>query len=592
MNNPLQYTSRNFDSILADINSDPLLVDKPEWWKRIWAGIGDVISLGMNAQANNAYLGTAFTRAAVVQLCANIDYALSGRSTSSGTILFDAIRSASFPLTVTAVNLAAMTSGTLATSSKRFEALTGLAAVAAQTENFLPAAVNTTTGVITVTVDYPTGSVIRLTNAGGGLPTGLSTGTDYYVIRVGATSIKLTTTRALAFAGSTPIIPSTQGTGTHTIQNFSYAKTCYQQQTISSYVAGTSNGSTQWQEYQLRDIGILQSTIVVIINGVTWTRVDTFVNSLSTDTHYKLIYNTDGSAKLMFSNGTLGVIPGAFPIYVTYAVGGGTDSNVTVLNTISVYAGSDSNIGSATNSTTFTGGADEEDIETARRLAPILLKTRDRFVTAEDGEALVLAYGGVSLVTIIENFYGALSCKVCGIASGGGDVGGALRTTLRAYLIARSVLDSIDVRFEASTITSFAVTSSAKVKTGFTWSSDILPYFRLGWKLFLSEAGTEILNKYISNGIADTVTLINTVFTEAYTSADYIVITNLMNIMQGVGARNYGDYITASDAYALIQAGLSDRIDYLTITSTTPALPYTSAVTEISTYGVLTLAAI
>jgi hypothetical protein len=591
MNNPIQYTSRNYDSVLADINSDPLLIDKPDWWKRIWAGISDVLSLGMNAQENNAYLGTAFTRAAITQLCANIDYALTGRSTSSGSILFDISRTASLPVTIAQSNLAALTAGTIATSSKRFEALSSLVA-AAVTENFLPAAVNTTTGVITTVADYPTGSVLRLTNAGGGLPTGLSTGTDYYVIRIGATSIKLTTSRTLAFAGLSPIIPSTQGTGTHTLQNYSYAVTCYQQQTISSYIAGTSNGIDQWQEYQLRDIGILQSTISVIINSVTWTRVDTFVNSSAIDTVYKLIYNTDGSAKIMFSNGTLGAIPGAFPINVSYAVGGGTVSNVTTLNTITVNAGSDNNVTSVTNSTTFTGGADEEDIETARRLAPILLKTRDRFVTVEDGEALVLAYGGVSLVVIIANAFGPLSCKVCGIAQGGGDCGAALRSALQAYLITKSELDSIDVRFQASTITSFAVTSSAKVNTGFVWASDVLPYFRLAWKLFLSEAGAEILNKYISNGIADTVTLINTVFTEAYTSTDYSVITNIMNSMKAIGARNYGDYIATSDAYAFVQGGLSDRIAYMTITSTTPALPYTSANTEISTPGALTLAAI
>jgi len=591
MNNPIQYTSRNFDSVLADINSDPLLVDKPEWFKRIWAGVCDVLSLGMNAQENNAYLGTAFTLAAVTQLCANIDYDLSGRSTSSGSLLFDISRSASFPVTIAQSNLAAMTAGTLATSAKRFEALAALVA-ASVTENFAPAAVNTTTGVITTVGNYPTGAIIRLTNAGGALPTGLSTGVDYFVINVSITSIKLTTTRALAFAGSGAIVPSTQGTGTHTLQDFSYAVTCYQQQTISSYIAGSSNGIDQWQEYQLRDIGILESTISVIINAVTWTRVDTFVNSGALDTVYKLVYNTDGSAKIQFSNGTYGAIPGAFPIYVSYAVGGGSDSNVTTLNTITVNAGSDNNVTSVTNSTTFTGGSDEEDMETARRLAPILLKTRDRFITAQDGEALILAYGGVSLVTIVANAFGPLSCKVCGIATGGGDCGSALRATLQAYLITLSILDSMDIRFQASTITSFAVTSSAKVQTGFVWATNVLPYFRLAWKLFLSEAGTEILNKYISNGIADTVTLINTVFTEAYTSTDYAVITNIMNNMKAIGARNYGDYIAVSDAYAFIQGGLSDRIAYMIITSTTPALPYTSAVTEISTPGVLTLAAI
>jgi hypothetical protein len=62
-----------------------------------------------------------------------------------------------------------------------------------------------------------TGDLVRVSNAGGGLPAPLAAGTDYFLIRTGANTAKLATTRALAVAG-TAIDLTTDGTGTQTVQ--------------------------------------------------------------------------------------------------------------------------------------------------------------------------------------------------------------------------------------------------------------------------------------------------------------------------------------------------------------------------------------
>ncbi len=87
--NPIQYTSRTFLTILADINSDPELADKPEWFKRIIAGVGDMLSMINNGAANNCFLRTAFTRQAVEELCYLIDYAIPDAATASGEVVFN-----------------------------------------------------------------------------------------------------------------------------------------------------------------------------------------------------------------------------------------------------------------------------------------------------------------------------------------------------------------------------------------------------------------------------------------------------------------------------------------------------------------------
>ena len=77
--------------------------------------------------------------------------------------------------------------------------------------------------VATDTITVPTntslydGTLIRLTTTGT-LPTGLALGTDYFVIRVSATTIRLATTRANALAATPVVIDITaQGSGTHTV---------------------------------------------------------------------------------------------------------------------------------------------------------------------------------------------------------------------------------------------------------------------------------------------------------------------------------------------------------------------------------------
>lgn len=94
------------------------------------------------------------------------------------------------------------------------------------TLDFAAADVTTGTDEITVPSNFSLydGTKVRLTTTGG-LPAGLALATDYYVIRVSATVIKLASSRQNAIGGAgsgssgtvTAIDITTQGTGTHTI---------------------------------------------------------------------------------------------------------------------------------------------------------------------------------------------------------------------------------------------------------------------------------------------------------------------------------------------------------------------------------------
>ena len=71
--------------------------------------------------------------------------------------------------------------------------------------------------LLTYTNDFNNLTKVRFSNSGGALPTGLSTLTDYWLVRVSATTARVATSLANAIAG-TVIAYTDAGTGTHTMR--------------------------------------------------------------------------------------------------------------------------------------------------------------------------------------------------------------------------------------------------------------------------------------------------------------------------------------------------------------------------------------
>lgn len=165
----------------------------------------------------------------------------------------------------------------------------------------------------------------------------------------------------------------------------------------------TSN-SLPNQEFQLTRVPFID-TLPAASNGVTddvgtFTQVDNFLNSTSSDLHYTIIVDENDRATIRFGNGTNGVVPTG-TITVTYKTGGGRAGNVdaTKINRI-VGAFTDvlSNPVTITvsNAADASGGADRESNASIRQRAPESTRVLNRAVAREDYEIVARDVTGVA----------------------------------------------------------------------------------------------------------------------------------------------------------------------------------------------------
>lgn len=574
MGNSIQYTSRTYNTVMNDINNVSYLKDRPQWFKEYIAGVMDVISMINNASGNENYIDTAFTYQSVYEICRMIDYTPAFMTTSTGTLIFYLKSTVVFPITFTANELKALSEGTSDILSRKFECRTG-ETVSAVTGLFTWSGAG---NILTVAYDFVyTGHKIRFTTTGT-LPTGLQINKDYFVIWVSATEIQVALTLSDALNGTVVAITGA-GSGFHTWHLYSFAKTAYQQETKEQQIIGYTDGITPFQKFELSDEKIILSTLVIEISATTYNQQTTLIDSIATDNDYRYFVVTPTKLRIMFGNGTYGILPPANAVYATYAVGGGILSNISTINRINIYNGRNTDINGVMNATIFTGGADTENIELIRVLAPLLTKATNRFVTVEDGETLVYNYGGISLVKVNRNTYGVLTCQVVCIANGGGNPSAGTRTLIQAYLILKTIFGSIDVRVEAATLTTKVVDIDVHVKTGYVFA-DIEDYIEFACKLFFSETGKEVIDKYNINGITDTITLINSIFSYTFTSLDNVAIIQIIERLEAIGYRNFEDTVQEWDFSSYLQA--IDGIDYVVVN--TPAFPIVCAANEILTH--------
>lgn len=168
------------------------------------------------------------------------------------------------------------------------------------------------------------------------------------------------------------------------------------------------------QKYNVNDIGVEDSaslsnpSLRVYIDGVEWTRVTSFIGSVNTSLHYRVISELDGTISIVLGNNIKGAAPPAGDVIaIKYVKSDGIDGNVYSINVVTTLNNTiydeDSAVVttiSVTNSALILGGDDAEDIDEVKYEAPRVFSTGERAVTREDFIAILENFAGVANVNV------------------------------------------------------------------------------------------------------------------------------------------------------------------------------------------------
>lgn len=135
----------------------------------------------------------------------------------------------------------------------------------------------------------------------------------------------------------------------------------------------------------------------VRVNGVLWDLVDDFRDAGPEDRVYILRIAEDGTASISFGDGDKGLRPptGQDNIEAVYRKGAGGDGMLEARQ-LSLLASKPAGLKSVINPLAPTAAADAEEIEDARRNAPLKVLTLGRVVSLRDYEDFARAFAGIA----------------------------------------------------------------------------------------------------------------------------------------------------------------------------------------------------
>lgn len=207
---------------------------------------------------------------------------------------------------------------------------------------------------------------------------------------------------------------------------------------------GFADGVTADLTYSTSRDSFIDDSETVTVDSVTWTRVENFLQSVSTDRHYMVVLGENDRAAIKFGNGINGAIPSG-QVAAEYRYGAVEDGNVGA-GTIVVDKSGLASISQIWNPRPAIGwqeaqSASTESLELSKVLGPASLRTLGEVALGpEDVEIMTIAYRDSDNNTrpfarsnAIEEGFGPKTIKNVVVATGGGVAPAELLADLDKY---------------------------------------------------------------------------------------------------------------------------------------------------------------
>jgi hypothetical protein len=168
------------------------------------------------------------------------------------------------------------------------------------------------------------------------------------------------------------------------------------------------------------------STLEVRVNGVRWDAADALYGTAPHQQVYATRIDDDARAEIVFGDGVQGArLPsGAMNVAARYRSGIGLDGEVAA-NTLSMLRARPLGLRGVTNPVPATGAEGPEQLDGARRNAPLTLLTFERVVSLRDYEDFSRAYPGIGKARADVLWNGGASLVFVTVAGAGGSAPGA-----------------------------------------------------------------------------------------------------------------------------------------------------------------------
>lgn len=229
--------------------------------------------------------------------------------------------------------------------------------------------------------------------------------------QVTTSTVANATTKQIIFETDSAVtVPAKVGTvnGTATV-------TATQGETVASENVGTSDGTAN-QKFQLINAPVINDSVSVVVNGVTYTFAQYLVDYNDFDAVFTTETDADGITYIVFGDNISGRIPpNNAVVYVTYRVGGGIEGNVAT-NTIkyiltNYVAGLSVNNQDilTTGDGAATGGSDPESTDSIRTNVSNSIRAVNRAVSISDYARLCVQVDGISKASATASVYSSVA---------------------------------------------------------------------------------------------------------------------------------------------------------------------------------------
>ena len=213
-------------------------------------------------------------------------------------------------------------------------------------------------------------------------------------------------------------------------------------ETIKSEVLGSGDGSKTNQSFTLKKSPMTyvsaetvsggQSTLIVRVNGVQWQEAASLYGLDARSQSYVVQIDNDAKATVVFGDGKSGArLPsGTENVAATYRYGLGPDGNVDA-GTLTLLQTRPTGIRGVSNPIAATGGTAAEEMENARRNAPLKILTLDRIVSIRDYEDFARAFTGIGKAQAVVLWNGETDLAHITVADSSGEVMESTSTVLQ-----------------------------------------------------------------------------------------------------------------------------------------------------------------